>query len=41
MQEVIDYRYFKVTSLDKENPLELKLRFDKYKEYREWGNVLL
>lgn len=41
MQEVVDFRYFKVTSFDKDNPLELKLRFDKYKDYREWGSVIL
>lgn len=41
LQEVIDFRYFKITVLVDGRELKLQLRFDKYREYKEWGIVLL
>jgi uncharacterized protein YktA (UPF0223 family) len=41
MQEVVDYRYFKITTVDKGVENKLQLRFDKYRDYKEWGTVLL
>ena len=41
MQEVIDFRYFKITTVDNGVENMLQLRFDKYKDYKEWGIVLL
>jgi len=41
MKEVIDFRYFKLTGDVNGNQSSLLLRFDKYKDYREWGTVLL
>jgi len=41
MQEVIDFRYFKITTVEDGVENMLQLRFDKYKDYKEWGIVLL
>lgn len=41
MQEVVDYRYFKITTFDNGVENKLMLRFDKYRDYKEWGTVLL
>lgn len=41
MKEVIDFRYFKLTSVVNGVPNTIQLKFDKYKDYREWGTVLL
>lgn len=41
MQEVIDFRYYKITTVKDGVESKLQLRFNQYADYREWGSVLL